>query len=179
MDSDALYQSLLKIKDEVHNLVREELEEIGDQSARSLIARKYSEEVPSLRTQVASTSEEQRPRLENMLRAIDNDLIFLLYSANQTASREAKAQDPINIIRQFSEDVFTLAKAFVNKEVSLTDTQQRVKEFDIRFKELAKLPGHETPECQRLLSEADLELTFIYNGGKGATSLRLDHYIQP
>lgn len=177
MDIEALYQTLKQVKETVHNLVLEELEETGDQAARYQAARQIMEKVPSLHTQVESAPEEQRPRLEILLRGIDHDLTFLTYTANQTAAKEAKTQDTVSIIRQFSEEVFTLAKAFVNHEIELADTQQRVKEFDRRFKELAKLPGHEAPEIQRLLSEADLELTYIFNGGKGATSLRLDHYI--
>ena len=177
MGIEALYQTLMKMKDALHNLVREELEETGDQAARNLAARQIMEKVPSLRTQVESAPEEQRPRLEILLRGIDHDLTFLTYTANQTAAKEAKTLDTVSIISQFSEEVFALAKAFVDHEIELADTQQRVKELDQRFKELAKLPGHEAPEIQRLLSEADLELTYIYNGGKGASSLRLDHYI--
>ena len=59
-------------------------------------------------------------------------------------------------------------------DVPLPEATQQVRGFDARFKEIATLPGHEEPEMQRLLSESDLELTWIYNGGKGPTSLRLN-----
>ena len=46
------------------------------------------------------------------------------------------------------------------------------------MKELAHRPGNEAPEVQKALGDADLDLTFVYDGGKGPMSLRMHRFMQ-
>jgi succinate dehydrogenase flavin-adding protein (antitoxin of CptAB toxin-antitoxin module) len=177
MDVETLYQTIEQLKATVHALAQEELAETGDTASRYQAVPNLVEEASSLNLQVATLPVDQRRRLENLLRTIDYELTFLTFSAGQAAAKTEKTQDASDVFRKFSDEVFNFTKEFVDKKINLADAQRRVKELDQRFKELAKLPGHETPEIQQLLSEADLELTYIFNNGKGATSLRLNRYL--
>jgi hypothetical protein len=66
----------------------------------------------------------------------------------------------------------------VGGQVDQSKLQEKVLELDKRLKELAHLPGHEAPDVQKALGDADLDLTFVYAGGKGAMSIRMHRFMQ-
>lgn len=174
MELETLTKEIIQLKDQIHALVVEELDQVGDPKTRYTETRVLAEKVSDLKKHLETIPEKKRPFFQAMFYQIDPDLIFLDYAANKAESLAETSTDVFGVIRQFSEEVFTLARALLEGKISPAEAQGKVKDFDTRFQEIAKLPGHETPEMQQLLSEADLELTWIFNGGKGPTSLRLN-----
>lgn len=177
MNSQELEQELTQLENKAHRLAEEELDEIGDRTERYEAARSLNDRLMSLRGQVDSAPAAERAELDDIWRAAERDLIFLLFAAGQ-AETAAAPQDVSSLARQLSAEAFELARTMVSGQVDPSKLQEKVLELDKRLKELAHLPGHEAPDVQRALSEADLDLTFVYAGGKGAMSLRMHRFMQ-
>ncbi len=173
MEANNLAQEIIRLKDEIHGLAGDELDQVGDPQARYAAARQLAEKVNAFKGQLEAVPEKQRRLLQELLRQAEPDLSFLEFSANKAAAGSGQPPSTAEVIRQFSAEVFALAKAMLAGKVPLAEAQQKVREFDAQLKDIAGLPGRDEPELQSLLSEARLELNWIFNGGKGPTSLRL------
>lgn len=174
MNLETLTFEVIQLKNQIHALVVQELNQTGDPKTRYAEAGQLSTSIRELKKQLETIPEPKRPYFKALFYQIDADLTFLEYAANKAVGQPELPGDTAAVIRQFSNDVFALAKSFLEGKITLAEGQAKVQEFNARFEEIAGLPGHEAPDMQRLLSEADLELTWIYNGGKGPTSLRLN-----
>lgn len=174
MDLETLTQEIILVKNQIHALVVEELDQVGDPTTRYAEARRLALKVNELRSSLESIPEKKRPLFQALFYQIDPDLKFLDYAAHKAETQPEQPASTAMVIRQFSEEVFALARAFLEGKITLAEGQAKVREFNARFDEIATLPGRDLPELQRLLSEADLELTWVFNGGKGPTSLRLN-----
>ena len=176
MNPKELEQELTQLKSEADRLAEEELDETGNRTERYEAARALNDRLMSLRGQVDAAPAVERAELDELWRAAERNLIFLLFAAGQAEA--AAPQDLGSLARQLSTEAFELAQTMVSGQVDPSKLQEKVLELDKRLKELAHLPGHEAPDVQKALGEADLDLTFVYAGGKGAMSLRMHRFMQ-
>ena len=177
MKPKELGEELTQLKSEAHRLAEEELDETGNRTERYEAARSLNDRLISLRGQVDAAPAAERAELDDVWRAAERDLTFLLFAADQ-AETAAAPQDLTSLARQLSAEAFELGLTMVTSQVDPSKLQEKVLELDKRLKELAHRPGHDAPEVQKALSDADLDLTFVYAGGKGAMSIRMHRFMQ-
>ena len=190
MNSKELERELTQLKSEADRLAGEELDGTGDRTERYKAARSLNDRLISLRAQVDSAPAADGEELDDIWQAAERNLIFLLFSADQaetsadqaeTLADQAEAATPKDLpslARQLSTEAFELGKTMLAGQVELSELQAKVLELDKRLKELAHRPGNEAPDVQKALSDADLDLTFVYEGGKAPMSLRMHRFIQ-
>ena len=176
MNSKELERELTQLKSEADRLAGEELDGTGDRTERYKAARSLNDRLISLRAQVDSAPAADREELDDIWQAAERNLIFLLFSADQAEA--ATPKDLPSLARQLSTEAFELGKTMLAGQVELSELQAKVLELDKRLKELAHRPGNEAPDVQKALSDADLDLTFVYEGGKAPMSLRMHRFIQ-
>jgi hypothetical protein len=80
-------------------------------------------------------------------------------------------------IRQLNLATYNLAKKCVDTTGDRSNFPAEAKPLLMQFNELAEqVKGKATPDMQRMLSEIDLELDFLFNQGRGPTSVRIAQY---
>ncbi len=82
-------------------------------------------------------------------------------------------------IHQLNVATYKLAKKCVETTGDRSQFPVEAKPLLEQFNELAdEVKGKSTPDMQRMLSEIDLELDFIFNQGRGPTSVRIAQYMR-
>lgn len=177
MKTHDLSQALTQLATEAHRLAEDELDDRGDSTERYRQARSLNERLLALRSQVDSAPPDGRALLDDTWRAAERDLIFLLNAAESTSPPDM-SQDVTALARQISAEAFDLAVALATGKADKATLQPKVLALDERLKKLAHMPGHDAPAVQQALSDADLDMNYVFAGGKGSTSVRLAQYLQ-
>jgi hypothetical protein len=82
-------------------------------------------------------------------------------------------------IRQLNLTTYNLAKKCVDTTGDRSQFMAAAKSLLAQFHQLAQLvEGNATPDMERMLSEIDLELDFLFNQGRGPTSVRIGQYMR-
>lgn len=173
---------LSQLHEESQALMQAALAYAGDEVERAAQAGDLEERLEALREHYELAAAD-RPELTVLWQAIERDLIFVQFAATEEQPEPADEQpEPANQVASeataINQAAFALAKAVVRGEISQEDCQASVRELDQRIQGLVGKPGQESPEVQAALAEADLDLTYAYEGGKGAMSLRMAQFLQ-
>jgi hypothetical protein len=177
MSMSDLKSTLNEIREETRRMTQAALDESGDPAVRAERARELDEQLQATREELEAAGPE-RDQLEAVWSAIERDLIFLQFDAGQDEGEESPAGDTVARALAINREAFELAKGVIHGRIDQQERQDRVRELDDRMQGLVGLPGQDSPEAQHALSEADLDLTFAYEGGKGAMSLRVQRYLE-
>jgi len=179
MTIEGLEDSLRGLEDSVHRLVVEELDDKGNPAERHRQAGLFREQLAGLRPQVDAVPAGTWAALDDLWRAVDRDLIFLeAMAAAAEPPAPAAAPDVREQVRQISAGAFELAKVAAAGGGDSSEREQEALALRQRLKELVGQPGYGAPDVQQAFSEARLDLTYVLAGGRGATSIRLHHYLQ-
>jgi hypothetical protein len=179
MTTGGLRDTLRLLKDNVHRLAVEELDGKGNPGERYRRAGLFREQLAGLRPEVDAAPAAARPELDDLWRAVDRDLIFLEAMAAAAAPPAPPARPDVReLARQINVEAFELAKAAAAGPPGAGEREQEARALDRRLKDLVGQPGHSAPDVQQLLGEAGLDLAYVLAGGRGATSVRLHHYLQ-
>ena len=172
---DDLKTVLSQIQKESQSLMQAALAYSGDKVERAAQADDLAERLQALQERVEGAAAD-RPELTLLWETIERDLIFVKFAATEEVPEPADqvASEAAAINRE----AFELAKAVVQGQISPETCQAQVRQLDQRIQDLVGKPGQESPEVQTALAEADLDLTYAFAGGKGATSVRLARYLQ-
>jgi hypothetical protein len=176
-----LKETLSSLHDETQAMVNEALDNAGDPSHRGAHAQELEKKLQTLREEL-DKSDQAQDELEIIWQAVERDLIFLLFEAGEeqetTETKEITADDVRSRAIAINTEAFELVKAVIHNQIDQEERQKRVRELDQRLVDLVGMPGRDAPEVQHALSEADLDLTYAYNGGVGAMSLRVNRYLE-
>lgn len=174
-----LKAELANMLEESQRLTYEELDGTGDKVKRHERAHQMCRCLEALREEIDAVPEEDRDELESLWQAVERDLVFLIFAADEEQAQEPEpVQDIVLLARQINLEAFELAKQVIHGQIGVAERQSKFYELDQRIIDLVGLPGRDEPAVQRILNEAILELNFAYNGGNGASSLRVQQYIQ-
>lgn len=87
--------------------------------------------------------------------------------------------DSYESIHQLNVATYNLAKKCADTTGDRSHFRAEAKVLLKQFNQLAEsVKGKSTPDMQRMLSEIDLELDFLFNQGRGPTSVRIDQYMR-
>lgn len=172
MDSRALRQAIDRIRDEALHLTDEELAGSGDRAARRTQAQALNTRLDELWRQVERIPPDDRATLEDAWHAAQRYLIFLL------ATNDVATDDPHQLARQVSGEALDLAKAAVLGRGDQAARERQARALLARLDELLPRVDKSQPDIQRALTDATLDIYYILQGGAGAVSLRLAHFIR-
>ena len=172
---DDLKKLLTQLHEESQALMQAALAYAGDEAERAAQASELEKRYEALRTQYELVAAD-RPELTVLWQAIERDLIFVQFAA--TEEQAEPADQVASEAAAINQEAFALAKAVKRGEISQANCQAKVRELDQRIQDLVGQPGQESPDVQAALAEADLDLTYAYEGGQGAMSLRMAHFLQ-
>lgn len=84
----------------------------------------------------------------------------------------------VEAARRIRAEALELVRQYLAHGQLLAAIEQRAEDLDRQIRALAGQPGQDAPDVQRYLSDADLDIGFIYAGGRGASSVEAQQLIQ-
>jgi hypothetical protein len=170
MQMSEINQSLTQLNAEAQDLMAQELDNAPGQADRAVQANRLTAQLQSLRMLVDSAPQADRSILDDLWRAAQRALIFVVASAAPVVVTQSEAE-------RLNAEAFSLGQKVVepnSDKAALKSQAQALREQII--KALAQPSGKES-EANRLLSDAMLDAMFVLQGGVGPSSIRLGHHL--
>lgn len=175
--STELQDTIFLLRDESRQLTADALAKQGDQMARW----QRSQEIKALATllgeQVKSLPVSKRPELESALGQVNNSLIFLLAPSNRPEELAGEDETTEAAVRRVYKQSLQIAGDFALGRGDRDRQREQAETLRQELMTLAKSGANQRPEWQRMLSDANLDLTYVTSDGTRPHSTRLAHYI--
>jgi hypothetical protein len=179
--STDLQETISHLRDEVRQLTSDALAQSGDKAARWQRSLEIKALTPSLQERIDALPAGERPELEKALGQINGGLIFLLAPSNQPddlpGATPSSEQTTEAAVRRIYSQSLKIAGDFALERGDRAALRLQAEELRRDLIDLAKSGANQQPEWQRMLSDANLDLTYVTSDGKRPHSTRLAHYV--
>lgn len=175
--SSELQDTIFHLRDEVSQLTSDALAKSGDKAARWQRTQEIKALTPGLRDQVAGRPADERQPLENALAKINRNLIFLLAASNRPDDLPGEEETMEAAVRRIYAQSLQIAADFALDRGDRATLRRQAEELRQELITLAKSGANQQPDWQRMLSDANLDLTYVTSGGLRPHSTRLAHYL--
>jgi hypothetical protein len=175
--SKDLQATISELRDEVRQLKSDALAKVGDKAARWQRALEVKELLPDLQGQAARLRPSRRAALDKALGQIEGDLIFLLAPMNRPEERPGEEETVEEAVRRVYSEALQIAGDFALERGDRAALRLQAEELRQELITLAKGGANQRPDWQRMLGDANLDLTYVTSGGKLPHSTRLAHYV--
>ena len=175
--SDELRDTIFKLRDEIRQLTADTLAKSGDKRARWQRAQEIKDLKPDLEEQVARLPTFERPELDKALGQIGGGLIFLLAASNRPADLHGEVESTEAAVRRIYSKALKIAGDFALERGDRAALRLEADKLRQELIALAKSGANQNPDWQRMLSDANLDLTYVTSGGLRPHSTRLAHYV--
>ena len=165
MKSDDIKRDLAALKTEITALVQDKLAKRGDSAERLRRSQELNARFTELKSGVDALSPSDRRALEQEVWRTQRDLIFLL--------AQTPPPDLAGEARQLDNEAMELAKDLFSGAGDKAVYQQKAQALRKRLAELLAREGNRTPDAQRALSDAKLDIDYVARGGEGLISTHL------
>jgi len=172
-----LQETIFQLRDEVRQLTSDTLAKSGDKAARWQRSQEIKTLTPALREQVEGQPASKRPALENALGKINSGLIFLLADSNRPDELSGAEETTEAAVRRIYTQSFQLAGDFALERNDRATLRIKAEELRQELITLAKSGANQQREWQRMLSDANLDLTYVTSDGTRPYSTRLAHFV--
>jgi len=176
-------ETIFFLRDEIRQLTSDALAKEGDKTARWQRALEIKAMTPALQEQVDAQPAGERPQLEKALGQINGGLIFLLASSNRPdegergAGASAAGETTEAAVRRIYSQSLKIAGDFALERGDRAALRQQAEELRQELIALAKSGANQQPDWQRMLSDANLDLTYVTSDGQRPHSTRLAYYV--
>lgn len=168
---------ILGLRDEVRQMTADALAKRGDKRARWQRAQEIEALKPELEEQVAGLRSYKRPELDKALGQIGGGLIFLLAASNRPDDLPGEGETTEAAVRRIYSQAMKVAGDFALERGDRPALRLQADELRQELIALNKSGANQNPDWQRMLSDANLDLTYVTSGGLRPHSTRLAHYL--
>jgi hypothetical protein len=175
--SSELHDTIFHLRDEVSQLTSDALAMKGDKSARWHRAQEIKALAPALRDQVSAQPADDRKDLESALAKINRNLIFLLADSNRPDDVPGEEETMEEAVRRIYAQSLQISADFALERGDREALIGQADELHHELIALAKSGANQQPDWMRMISDADLDLTYVTSGGLRPHSTRLAYYL--
>ena len=175
--SNDLQETIFFLRDEIRQLTSDALAKSGDKTARWQRALEIKALTPALQEKVDAQPAGERPDLEKALGQINGGLIFLLAPSNRPDDLPGAGETTEAAVRRIYSQSLQVAGDFALERGDRAALRQQAEELRQELISLAKSGANQQPDWQRMLSDANLDLTYVTSDGKRPHSTRLAYYV--
>jgi len=175
--SNELHDTIFQLRDEVTQLTSDALAKTGDKKTRWNRAQEIKALTPALSDQITEQPVEDRLALENALRKINRNLIFLLADSNRPDDLSDEAETVEMAVRRIYNQALQIAGDFALEREDRASLRIQADELLKELYSISKGGAGQQPAYQKMLSDSKLDLTYVTSGGLRPHSTRLAHYL--
>jgi hypothetical protein len=175
--NDELQDTIIRLRDEVRQLRADALAKTGDKQTRWQRAQEINALTAALKERVAGLPSHRQPDLDKALRQIGSDLIFLLAASNRPDDLPGAEESTEAAVRRINSQALKIAGDYALEREDRAALRLQADELRQELIALAKSGANQNPDWQRMLSDANLDLTYVTSGGLRPHSTRLASYV--
>lgn len=167
--SNTLNNTIAELAIEVKQLTAEALAKEGDKLARWQRAQEIREQSDDWDAAALPSAAQED------LNLIKRNLIFLLAESNKPDELKTGEESVEASVRRIHTQSLRVARDFGLSEENRQALRREAESLHEELMALAREGANKTPDWQRMLSEAKLDLTYVTSDGKRPHSTRLAH----
>jgi hypothetical protein len=175
--SSELQEKIDDLRDEVRRLTADTLAKEGDAVARWQRAQAIKAQAAELREMVAALPDDVQADLARTLGQVNRGLIFLLADSNRPASIPGPEETSEQTVRRIHSRALQIAGAFALQDGDRSALTRQALALHEELVALDKQSANQVSDGPRMLSEANLDLTYVTSGGQRPFSTRLAHWL--
>jgi hypothetical protein len=175
--SSEIQETIYKLRDEVAQMTSKPLDKNSDEAALWQRSQEIRIILPTIRSQAESEPPDAQAGLEEALGQIDSGLKSLQAANNRPDELPSDEEVLKTAVRSIYSQSLQIASDFALEKRDRGALRVEAGELHRELILLAKSGANKQPNLQRLLSDSDLDLTYVASDGKRPHSTRLAHYL--